>query len=179
MSATPAMSFDPKTGAAVHTIVEAEPVKGQRMIVDPSYNLFFPQADASGYYGILDIRRDPAIIQRRVAELFQTLPSRREEDKYYLAAFTGYHGLSTFNWEAKAAYAAIRDILYEWIGEEVYRLHRPFFLERPKLAVLIGCICGGLLILAPKAVRRMRQWRRANASAPERRSASVEAVQAA
>lgn len=179
VSATAAMSFDPKTGVPVHTIVEAEPVKGQRMIVDPSYNLFFPQADGSGYYGILDVRRDPAIVQRRVDELFQTLPNPREEDKYYLAARTGYHGLSTFNWEAKAAYAAIRDILCKWIGEEVYVLHRPFFLERPKLEVLIGCIFGGLLLLAPKAVRRMRRRRRANTPATERRLASVEAIQAA
>ena len=173
------MSFDPKTGLPTHTIVEAEPVKGQRMIVDPSYNLFFPQADGSGYYGILDIRRDPAIVQRRVDELFQTLPSQREEDKYYLAAYTGYHGLSTFNWKARAAYAAIHGILYEWIGEEVYVLHRPLFLERPKLAVLIACIFGGLLILAPKAVRRVRPWWRANTPATERRTASVEAIQAA
>ena len=176
--ATPAMSFNPKTGAAVHTIVEAEPVKGQGMIVDPSYNLFFPQADGSGYYGILDIRRDPAIVQRRVDELFQTLPSRREEDKYYLAAFTGYHGLSTLNWEARAAYVAIRHILYKWIGEDVYRLHRPFFLERPKLAVLMGCVLGGLLLLAPQAIRRAKKWRKANTPETERRSASVEAIQA-
>lgn len=179
VSATPAMSFDPKTGAAVHTIVEAEPVKGERMIVDPSYNLFFPQADGSGYYGILDLRRDPAIVQRRVEDLFQTLPSRREEEKYYLAAFAGYHGLSTLNWEARAAYAVIRDILYKWIGEEVYRLHRPLFLERPKLAVLIGFVLGGLLLLAPQAVRRAKQWRRGNTPATERKSASVEAFQAA
>lgn len=178
VSATPTMSFDPKTGVPVHTIVEAEPLAGRRMIVDPSYNLLFPRADESGYYGILDIRRDPAIVQRRIDELFQRLPDQREENKYYLAAYTGYHELSTFNWEARASYAVIRDILYRWIGEDVYRLPRPFFLERPKLVVLIGCVLGGLLLLAPQAVRRVKPWRRAHTPAAERRSSSVEVIQA-
>ncbi len=160
--ATPAMSFDPKTGAAVHTIVEAEPVKGRRMIVDPSYNLYFPHADGSDYYDILDIRGDSTITGQRLTELFRNLPGRREEDKYYLAAWSGYHDLSTFNWDARAAYAALRDILYEWIGDDVYHLRRPILLERPKLAVLIGCVFGGLLLLAPRAGRRMRRWRRTN-----------------
>ena len=176
VSATPAMSFDPKTGVPVHTIVQAEPVKGQRMIVDPSYNLFFPQADGSGYHDLLDLRRDPAIVQMRVDELLRNSPTRREADKYYLASFSGYHGVSTINWGKGPAYAVVRDILYGWMGEEVYSVRRPFLMERPKLIVSLGFLFVGFLLLTSKCVCHVRQSRRAKRVATEEFAASVEAV---
>ena len=178
VSATPAMSFDPKTGAAVHTIVEAEPVKGQRMIVDPSYNLFFPQADGSGYHDLLDLRRDPAIVQRRVNGLSRNSPIPREADKYYLASFSGYHDVSTINWGKGPAYAAVRDILYGWMGEEVYIVHRPFLMERPKLIVSLGFLFGGFLLLTSKCGRHVRQSRRTKTVGTEKSPALVEAANA-
>lgn len=176
VSATPAMSFDPKTGAAVHTIVEVEPVKGQRMIVDPSYNLFFPQADGSGYHDLLDLRRDPAIVQRRVDQLFRNSSTRREADKYYLASFAGYHDVTTINWGKRPAYAAVRDILYGWMGEEVYSVPRPFLMERPKLIVSLGFLFGGFLLLTSKCLRHLGQSRKTKTLATETYAASVEAV---
>ncbi len=178
MSATPAMSFDPKTGVPVHTIVQAEPVKGQRMIVDPSYNLFFPQADGSGYHDLLDLRRDPAIVQRRVDQLFRNSSTRREADKYYLASLAGYHGVSTINWGKRPAYAAVRDILYGWMGEEVYSVRRPFLLERPKLIVSMGFLLGGFLLLTSKCLRHLGQSRKTKTLAREVYAASVEAANA-
>lgn len=176
VSATLAMSFDPKTGVPVHTIVQAEPVKGQRMILDPSYNLFFPQADGSGYHDLLDLRRDPAIVQRRVDELFRNSPTQRESDKYYLASFSGYHGVSTINWGKGRVYAVVRDILYGWMGDEVYSVRRPFLMERPKLIASVGFLLSGFLLLTSKCVCHVRQSRRTKTVATEKCPASGEAV---
>ena len=77
ISATPVMCFDPQTGLPTHTIVETDLGDGSRMIVDPTYDLYFPKPNAAGFYDLLDLRRDPDILANRIAELCASAPPAR------------------------------------------------------------------------------------------------------
>ncbi|MBU0718904.1 MAG: transglutaminase-like domain-containing protein [Planctomycetes bacterium] len=141
ISATPAMCFDAHTGLPNHTVVEAQLAAGVYMIVDPTYDLYFPAPDRQGYYDLLDLRRDPTIVARRVEELCKTNPPAQETDRYYLSAFTGYSQPSTYNWNRNVLLRFVRASLSTWFGDAVYRLPRLVIFEEPKLFV------GGLSLL--------------------------------
>ena len=147
ISATPAMCFDKKSGVPSHTLVEAEPAEGVYMIVDPVYDLYFPKPDGPGYYSLLDLRRDSDIVTRRVDELCARSPPAREADRYYMRAFSGYHGVATINWKGSSLARLVHDGLKARMGEEIYRIPRPAVLEEPKLSVGTACLLPGVVLL--------------------------------
>lgn len=131
---TPALCFDAQTKKPTHTVVEASLGQGRFMVVDPAYGLYFPRDDG-GYYDLLDIRRDPAIVDRRVEEIYASLPSPGEHDRYYLRSSSSYELGSTFNWHKSSMTRLALATLKPLYGESIYRLPRPAFLESPKLFV--------------------------------------------
>ena len=133
--ATAAMCFDAPSGMPTHTIVEAQPEEGVYMVVDPAYDLYFPRDDAPGYYDLLDLRRDPDLVARRVAELRTQPVPHSEAGLYYLRPSTTYAYVSTINWNKNACLRFVQRQLQRWYGDEVYRLPRPVLLEEPKLFV--------------------------------------------
>ncbi len=165
ISATPVMCFDPQTGLPTHTIVETDLGDGSRMIVDPTYDLYFPKPNAAGFYDLLDLRRDPDILANRIAELCASAPPAREADVYYMRASTPYHHVSTINWDQNAFSRWTRDRLLPLFGDRVYRFSRPAILEEPKLLATVTLLTPGVLVIllmGCKAAMRLarRRWRR-------------------
>jgi len=97
ISSSMAMCVDETTGQPTHTLVEARIGEEAYMLVDPSYNLFFPDG-AGGYYDIMDLRRNPEIVPQRINALLAQNPGSTERDRFYLSASTTYHTTSTINW---------------------------------------------------------------------------------
>lgn len=162
IAATPVMCFDSQSGKPTHTIVEARIADGESMVVDPAYGLFFPRDKEAGYHDLLDLRRDPSIVERRVDAIARRRSNMREEDRYYLRAHTGYHGLSTFNWNKGSMSGALHDFLERRMGDDVYRLHRPATLERPKLLVAWSCLLAAILLQVVAILSRGLARRRAH-----------------
>jgi len=146
IAATPVMCFDPQSGKPTHTIVEARIADGEYMVVDPAYGLFFPRNGKAGYHDLLDLRRDPSIVERRVDAISRQSPKMREEDRYYLRAYSGYQGVSTFNWNKGTMSGVLHDFLERRLGDDVYRLPRPATLERPKVLVAWSCLLAAILV---------------------------------
>ena len=146
--ATMAMCFDRETGAPTHTLVEAEPARGRYMVVDPAYDLYFPKPNQRSYYGLLDLRRDPGLVTRRIDELCASAPLVREVERYYLRAYSGYHQVATINWSKHTILRPLHDWLRKRYGDRIYRFRRPTVLEEPKLLVGTFCLLPGFAGLA-------------------------------
>ena len=174
--ATMAMCFDPRTGAPVHTVVEAEIGSGQFAVADPVYDLVFPKPDG-GHFGLLDLRRDAGILQARLDELIHVRPRnapvhgyRRDRSVYDLAA--------TFNWQKNAATRIAFDVLFRLIGESVYRLPRPAVLEEPQLSIAAGAFGAAVMGMAAAVGcrRRVRRSARVKRARTEHRCRGEAAV---
>jgi hypothetical protein len=138
---TMVMCFHRDTSISTHTVVEAGAGSSQFMVVDPAYNLYFPSEQQSGYHGLLEMRADPRILDRRLSELLASAP-RRSPLHSYNPASAAYDYASSINWNKNAATRAVHYLLASWYGDEVYRIRRPLMLEEPKLFI------AGVLVLA-------------------------------
>lgn len=146
---TLAMCFDPQTGQPMHTLVEVRLSADSYMAIDPAYDLHFPRPHSQGYYDLLDLRRDPDILSRRIDALCAQTPSFTAADRYYLHASVAYYTASTINWSKNGITRFLRSCLNMIHGDEVYRIPRPFLLEEPKLCVAaVSLIPGGLSLFA-------------------------------
>jgi hypothetical protein len=126
----------------IHTVVEARQ-EGGRMVVDPIWNVDYPAADG-GYLGIRDLARTN-LGQQRVAELQR---QRGATDK--IAAMPETEGMFDYavaiNWDKNAMTAAAAATL-RLLGYAPETMFRPRFLEDPKLALLLFCVCIGIGVL--------------------------------
>ncbi len=145
--ATAAMCFDAPSGIPTHTIVEAQPAEGVYMVVDPAYDLYFPRADSPGYHDLLDLRRNPDLVSRRVAGRCAAPPPASAAEFYYLRPSTTYAYVSTINWNKNGLLRLAQRQLRRWYGDEVYRLPRPILLEEPKLFVAAASLLPGVVSL--------------------------------
>lgn len=154
--ASVALCFDARSGFPAHTLVEARTGPDTYMLVDPAFDLYFPKPDNAGYYDLLDLRRDPGIVTRRVAALRSQRPPGPSALPYYLRASASYGTASTINWNKNAALRWLHDRLRSILGENVDRLPRPVLMEEPKLALAtLGFVIGALVALG-LAWRRRR-----------------------
>lgn len=114
-----------------HVVVEARYQHGW-MVADPVFDLVFPD-DEFTYHGVDDLRRNPEILPRRLAELRQT-PGRSAKIVHYRRERETYDHARHLNWEkfpwSRAVAAGLRRI-----GIDPERLRRPQLLEDPQLLV--------------------------------------------
>ncbi|MCH7839925.1 MAG: transglutaminase domain-containing protein [Planctomycetes bacterium] len=141
--ATMAMCFHPATGQPSHTIVEARTDPDAFMVVDPAFDLYFPRPDGSGYFGLLDLRREPAILLRRLDQLCDTAP-RTHPIHSYNRTQAVYDRAGSINWNRNWLMGFVRDRLLSGLGDDVYRLSRPVPFEEPKLFVAAVALLSGL-----------------------------------
>ncbi len=154
ISSSMAMCFDEVTNEPTHTVVEARIGKNEYMLVDPAFNLFFPEG-ADGYYDLMDLRRDAEILPERIRVLLAQNPVSTARDRYYLSASTTYHTTSTFNWTKNSLTKFAYAMAHALFGEDVYRLRRPCFLECPKITLLMLLLAiSGAACVAGLVVRR-------------------------
>lgn len=133
--ATMLMCFDP-FGAPAHTVVEAVVASGEYMISDPVFNMVFPRP-GGGYFSLLELRADPEILRRRIAELRALRPSPHDPIQAYHEDTAIYAQAKTMNWNKNAAARALFALLHGQVGDQVYRLSRPAILEEPHLAAIM------------------------------------------
>jgi len=148
MTSSMAMCFDEATNDPTHTILEARIGADEYMLVDPAYNLFFPDG-AGGYHDLMDLRRDAQILPQRISALLAQNPASTARDRYYLSASTTYHTTSTFNWKKNGLTKLAFMLAQTVFGENVYRLGRPCFLttHQESLCCFLLCILQYLLHL--------------------------------
>lgn len=159
-----AMCFDAGSGMPVHTLVEARTGPGSYMLVDPAYDLYFPKPDGRSYYDLLDLRRDPVILTRRVAALRSEMPPGNNSLPFYLRASAPYETASTVNWNRNTLLSWCHDWLQSWLGDAVYRIPRPVILEAPKLFLATACLLMGASIGIGLG---LLSWRRRRLPAPD------------
>lgn len=139
IQSTMVMCFHRHTKMPTHTVVEAETGDGQFMVVDPVYGLFFPKGDQFGFHGLLELRENPQILDRRLSDLLAVAP-RTSALRSYNPESAAYDQARSINWDKNAFTRTAHLLLTSWYGDEVYRLRRPLALEEPKL--FIACALG-------------------------------------
>ncbi len=159
---TMAMCFHPRTGQPTHTVVEARVETGY-MVLDPTWDLCFPREGEVGYYGLLDLRRDPNILFRRLARLTPAAPPT-DKIHHYNREDDVYDAVSTFNWHKNRCTCLLFVVLRSIWADEVYRLSRPTWIEEPKLTVAVialvpGLLASGLFLVVTILSRRRRRLR--------------------
>lgn len=122
-----------------HTVVEARKGENFRMVVDPVYNLSFPDG-IGGYFGVEDLRGDSKILEKRLEELIKI---RGEQSKvsYYSSADDGSHYLyaTTVNFDKNEMMRSLVKLL-QLVVDEPSMVIRPRFLEDPKLFLFIASL---------------------------------------
>jgi transglutaminase-like putative cysteine protease len=130
ISSTLALCIDER-GMPRHTMVDARLPDGSEMLLDPIWNLYFPKPEG-GYYGLIDLRRDPSILWRRLEEVTAKAPARDKIHRYN-RRYDTYDRASTFNWNKNGPTRLVKSLLAGPLGDRVYAVPRPAFLEEPKL----------------------------------------------
>ncbi|MBI3834497.1 MAG: transglutaminase domain-containing protein [Planctomycetes bacterium] len=133
ISSTMLMCLDPNGERPVHTVVEARLGPTEYMVVDPVYNMYFPRFDG-GYYGLLDLRGDSAILPARVAHLRATRGSHDPIHSYQDSRSVYSHATS-IHWNKAVWTRILGNLLRKFLDDEVYRIPRPEIMEEPQLAV--------------------------------------------
>ncbi len=170
--ATMALCFNKETGRPSHTVVEAQVGPDAYMVLDPTYKLWFPKPDASGYYGLLDLRRDPDILDRRVDERWAEIP-RYRPIHWYNRKRAAYDQASTFNWNRNAITRIAHDLLWIWMQDDLYRIRRPLIIESPQLAFSALSATPATLALGAIWVLHRRSNRRSKSARGTRRACTA------
>ena len=147
IASTMLMCFDPRTGAPTHTVVEARIEDGAFMVVDPVYRLWFPRPDGRGYYDLLDLRRDPDILNRRLDDLLAFAAPRNPLHSYNRRSAV-YDLATAINWNKNVVTRFLHDRIRDVKGDAVCRIPRPILLEEPKLFVALAMIVLGTVCCA-------------------------------
>ena len=113
------------------------------MVLDPSFELHFPNAANDGYLGLLDLRRDPSALHRRLTEL-QTTHVWPATCFLYPETYATYDRASTMNWNKNSVTRILGGALFAWAGQDLYHWARPVALEEPKL--LAGLLAAVLAV---------------------------------
>ena len=139
-----------------HTVVEARVEGGSHMVVDPVYRLWFPRPGSGGYYGLLDLRADPGILERRLDEVCAAAPRRSPLHSYNRQSAV-YDAASSVNWDRNLLTMIMKKLIEARRGEDVYRWPRPVVLEEPKLFVTAGFVVAAVSCLVLRVVFRVRR----------------------
>lgn len=117
------------------------------MVLDPAYDMSFPRP-GGGYFGLLDLRRDPTILTQRLAELRAANPPTHPV-YCYDPAVAPYAAASTINWNRSEFTRWVAGLVRLTVGERIFSLPRPIVVEAPQLAVasLFAALVALLLIV--------------------------------
>jgi len=134
-----------------HAVVELE-AEGGKMVVDPSFGLWFPRPDG-GYYGVEQLRNHPEILPRRIQEL------RAKGNPIGLANLASYpldeyaftHA-RTMNWDKIWVSRLLYRLLYRVMGATVNKVFRPAWAEQPALVILCTVFLVELLCFAGRLI---------------------------
>lgn len=154
--ATMLMCFHPQSGAPVHTVVEAALDGGERLVLDPVFDMTFPRPDG-GYFGLQELRRDAEILQQRLRDLRAVRPSPFDPIQAYHEHSAVYSQAATINWNKNSVTRAALAVLHRVLGDEVYRMPRPIVVEEPHLASaaafgMLAILCAPVLAAAARLV---------------------------
>ena len=135
MDSTLVMLQPCRTCPATHTIVNAETETGDLVAADPVYDLVWPD-EAGGYYGVAEIRDEPALLERRLTELKRL---RGPEDKinFHSEDEMKYGFPKTVNWDRDPVFRAAGAVVGN-LTDEPYLVDRPRLFEDPKLFLMWG-----------------------------------------
>lgn len=130
-----------------HAVVELE-AEGGKMVVDPSYGLWFPRPEG-GYYGVEQLRNHPELLPRRIQELRANVNpiGLANLASYPLDKYTFTHA-RTMNWDKIWVSRLLYRLLYRAIGARVNKAFRPAWAEQPALIILCTVFLVELLCLA-------------------------------
>jgi hypothetical protein len=151
---TVAMCFD-RPGNPTHTVVDARLPDGTSMVLDPIWDLYFPREAGGGYYGLLDLRRDPSVLWRRLEVVTAAAPPGSKILRYNVKADI-YDYASTINWDKNRLTRSVRTVVAWWLGDRVFVLPRPTILEEPKLLVAASSLLPAAVALGAWGVLRLR-----------------------
>jgi hypothetical protein len=129
-----------------HAVVEVETEDG-KMIVDPSFGLWFPRPDG-GYYGVEDLRRDPGILTQRIQELLaKGNPDGLGNLEFYPLDKYIFTYARTINWDKNWGSRLLYDLLHGVMGSRVNGTLRPAWAEQPALMIIYSGFLVELLCL--------------------------------
>ncbi len=165
VQAGPVMCFDPKTQRPTHTVVCAYLPSGKTMVVDPAYELFFPDVSTQRYFGLSDLRRDPSILTSRLEDMRTTLPSSHPAH-YYNAGASPYTLASSINWNKNSMTQFAQGVLYSLFGETLYAWPRPRFIEEPQLFVCMAVGTGAVCMVMLRLCIGRRRYTHVGRAAP-------------
>lgn len=147
-----------RTCASTHTIVNAY-VAGDTVAADPVYDIVWPDS-AGGYYGVAEIRDQPALLQNRLAELKRQRPIP-DKINYHSEDEMKYGFPKTVNWDRDPVFRTMGTAV-SWFTDEPYLIDRPRLFEDPKLFLSwagfgLAALAGVLLWLTQFVRRRRRR----------------------
>jgi hypothetical protein len=112
-----------------HTVVEVR--DGQfKAVADPVYDLVFPNPNG-GFYGIEDLRKNPALLLNRLDNLLQ-IKGASNKIAFYKRVNESYQFASPINWNKNDLLKLTANILRR-LGIEARNIRRPHSLDDPKL----------------------------------------------
>jgi hypothetical protein len=119
-----------------HAVAEVDTEQG-KMVADPLYGLWFPEPQG-GFYGIQDMRKNPAILSDRIAQLraAHIQPGTENLERYPLNRYV-YTYSRTVNWDKSATIHYLYHFLHAIFGEKIEQVTRPEWSEQPAIMVLL------------------------------------------
>ncbi len=130
-----------------HAVVEVA-TEGGKMVVDPSFGLWFPRPDG-GYYGVEDLRNHSEILTRRIEELIaRGNPSGLGNLEFYPLDKYIFTHARTINWDKNWGSRLLYRLLHGVIGTKVNGTLRPAWAEQPALMLIYTGFLLELLCLA-------------------------------
>ncbi|CAA9892059.1 conserved hypothetical protein [Candidatus Methylobacter favarea] len=130
-------------GKPTHTIVEVRDDQ-LKAVADPVYDIVFPKPN-NGFYGLQELRINPAILPHRLDDLVQ-LRGDTNKIAFYKREIENYQFATTLNWNKNALLRFIASSL-EQMGIEANTVRRPHFLDDPKYFLSIVFFVSSLLLI--------------------------------
>lgn len=144
---TLAMLYGTHDGPPTHVVVEAAYEHG-RMVVDPVFDIDFPgDAEGTRYFGLRELRADPTILERRVAELTRLRGASDDKVSYYKLGTEHYSHARTMNLEKNAVTRAVAAVLAR-AGMDPTLVPRPVIFEDPMRLTATAAGLAGLTLTA-------------------------------
>ncbi|WP_020160642.1 hypothetical protein [Methylobacter marinus] len=145
VDSTLVMLYDADNKTPTHTTLEVRN-KQLKAVADPVFDLVFPNP-ANGFYGLQDLRDNPAILPDRLDELIR-LRGPSNKIAFYKREQESYQYATTINWNKNGFLRFIADGLKK-AGIEPRNIRRPHFLDEPKLLISLMLLLTGSLLLMP------------------------------
>ena len=149
------LMISPCAGCApIHTVVEAVYEHG-RMIVDPIWNIYYPEGESDRFLGAAEL----AGTERGYQHLLHLQQLRGPSDKISLmpTAEATFDFTKSVNWEANWGTRAASKML-KAAGYSPETILRPRMLEDPKLAMSMFAFVGGVGCVVPAIFAFCFRW---------------------